>query len=754
MDAQSEHELIAGRYRLIEPVGTGAAGIVYRAWDTKLEEEIALKVLQQGGAIDANEVARFKREITLARKITHPNVIRIHDFGESGKHVFISMELLVGGTLADRMQTGVTLSEGITIATGVCEGVQAAHVLGIVHRDLKPENILFDAYRRPKVADFGLARLVTISSRSVGFSGTPFYMSPEHANGLEITTRSDVYSLGVLFYQLFTGRLPFQADNFARLVTLHCHELPAPPRSVAPSIPPELEKVILRALEKDPRARHATAGDLAAEIARVSQPGKSDVVAVEQLSPAQLEEIASDPMASRSQAIAALERLARLHAGSGNIIEHANTLERLAQRMPAGGAEKLTMAGELLSAIDRERAIRCWERAVAEDPASVRALEHLVAAHEDRAEWQALLAVLNQLIAAYKDLQPKAAADAFVKKASVLLRHLGLADKAKQHFRLALGIDPNHVAALEALLAIGDDEGDTGAANELLDRLAELGVASAVERVRKRTQRPAVKPQAERVSLPPRPEKKSEPSAVDAVAPRSPTPEVVIASSGPPSRATRRSPLLPVLGFAGAIAVIALLVWVNLPSAVTPDVATPTATALASVSPVAPEPTQPLATPEETPAPSPTPGPSSTPSAARTATPSKTVRSTPTPTPTPAATVAARTPTPAPATPTPLQTVVAVATPVPTAVVEDPRAAAFKRGNDLLKAGKIDEAVRELKKAVKADDGYPDGHFFLAAAYVAQGEDTFACGELQRYITLAPNGRYAARARSSLANCQ
>ena len=278
----ADPDLVGGRYRLIEQLGKGGAGIVYRAWDTKLEEDTAIKILQQSAEADGAEIGRFKREITTARKITHPNVIRIHDFGESGRDVFISMEILTGGTLGRRMKEGLSIAEALSMAIGVCEGVQAAHALGIVHRDLKPDNILFDADGRPKVVDFGLARLQMASTRTVGFSGTPFYMSPEHANGSEVTTRSDVYSLGIVFFQLFTGRLPFTADNFLRLVTMHCNEAPPSMRAITPAIPAELEHVVLRALEKDPKKRHANGGELCADLRRVPVPkgGSKDVTVI------------------------------------------------------------------------------------------------------------------------------------------------------------------------------------------------------------------------------------------------------------------------------------------------------------------------------------------------------------------------------------------------------------------------------------------------------------------------------------------
>ena len=244
-------DTIAGRYKLQSILGRGGVGVVYRARDLDLGEEIAIKVLQGQATKDAAELERFKREIITARKITHANVIRIHDFGMSGEEAYISMELLAGGTLADRIEDGpMELQKGLEITIGICEGLQAAHNIGIIHRDIKPDNVLFDNVGRPKLVDFGLARLASAPTRTIGFSGTPFYVSPEQAEGGEVGVRSDVYSLGVLLFEVFTGRLPFLADNLVRLALLHSNEPPPRPRSIHPDIPETLEAVILRCLEK------------------------------------------------------------------------------------------------------------------------------------------------------------------------------------------------------------------------------------------------------------------------------------------------------------------------------------------------------------------------------------------------------------------------------------------------------------------------------------------------------------------------
>ncbi len=272
---ENRHDMIASRYELIEILGRGGVGVVYRARDRELNEMIAIKLLAGPSSSDPQEVERFKREIVTARRITHPNVIRIHDFGMSGSEAFISMEILPGGTLADLIekQGPVEIARGVAIAIGVSEGLEAAHAQGIVHRDLKPDNVLLDAGGNPKLVDFGLARLATSTTRTVGFSGTPFYMSPEQADGSEVTSRSDLYSLGVLLYELFTGKLPFVADSLVRIAMMHANEPPPAPSAVRADLPIAIEAVLLRALQKDPAMRYARASEICEDL-RLFQAGK------------------------------------------------------------------------------------------------------------------------------------------------------------------------------------------------------------------------------------------------------------------------------------------------------------------------------------------------------------------------------------------------------------------------------------------------------------------------------------------------
>lgn len=260
-------QIIAGRYAVESLLGSGGAGIVYRAKDKIVNEDIAVKVMQENLERDPYEVERFRRELVTARKVSHPNVIRIHDMGPFGNAFFISMELLEGGSLGDLLRKGpVAIPRAIEIAIGVCDGLQAAHLQSVIHRDLKPDNVLFDLNGVPKLVDFGLARLSDSQTRTGGFTGTPFYMSPEQADGRDPSVRSDLYSLGVLLFELFTGRRPFVAESLVRLITLHLSEPPPALRSLRPEVPPQIEELVLRCLRKDPAARPASAGEVASTL--------------------------------------------------------------------------------------------------------------------------------------------------------------------------------------------------------------------------------------------------------------------------------------------------------------------------------------------------------------------------------------------------------------------------------------------------------------------------------------------------------
>ena len=274
------HELttgstFAGRYQVIEELGHGGMGRVYKVFDTKIKEKIALKLIKPEIASDKEAIERFGNELRLARKISQRNVCRMFDIGEAEGAHYITMEYVHGEDLKSMIHMSGSLSVGMLLSVGkqVCDGLAEAHSLGVVHRDLKPQNIMIDRNGNAKIMDFGIARLVRekgITGPSV-MIGTPEYMSPEQAEAKEVDHRSDIYSLGIILYEMATSHVPFDGETALSVAMKHKGELPKNPKQLNPHIPDDLGAVILKCLEKDRAKRYQSASDVHSELEKIEK---------------------------------------------------------------------------------------------------------------------------------------------------------------------------------------------------------------------------------------------------------------------------------------------------------------------------------------------------------------------------------------------------------------------------------------------------------------------------------------------------
>lgn len=267
--------LFAGRYEIIEELGSGGMGKVYRVRDTKIDEEMALKLLNPEIASYEIMIERFRNELKLARKITHQNVCRMHDFHEEEGTPFITMEYVAGDDLKSRIQKEgkIPIEEALNIAKQAIVGLAEAHGLGVVHRDLKAQNIMLDKEGNAKIMDFGIARSVEAPGVTTTGTiiGTPDYFSPGQAEGEEADQRADIYSLGIIMYEMVTGSVPFKGDTALSVAIKHKTQIPSDPRKLNPEVSEDLSRLILVCMEKKRERRYQSAEELLSELVKIEK---------------------------------------------------------------------------------------------------------------------------------------------------------------------------------------------------------------------------------------------------------------------------------------------------------------------------------------------------------------------------------------------------------------------------------------------------------------------------------------------------
>src|ERR1043165_8901722 len=261
-------ELLGGRYRIVAMLGKGGMGEVYRADDLSLDQQVALKFLPEEVAHNERALERFRNEVRIARQVSHPNVCRVYDLGEIQGLYFLSMEYVDGEDLGSLLRRigRLPADKALEIARKLCAGLAAAHEKGVLHRDLKPANVMLDARGQVLLTDFGLAGLAGQIEGAEVRNGTPAYMAPEQLAGEEVTVKSDIYALGLVLYEIFTGKLPFEYTHLAGLMRTQRENAPPSPATLVRDLDPMVERVILRCLQVKPSMRPPSALAVAAAL--------------------------------------------------------------------------------------------------------------------------------------------------------------------------------------------------------------------------------------------------------------------------------------------------------------------------------------------------------------------------------------------------------------------------------------------------------------------------------------------------------
>jgi beta-lactam-binding protein with PASTA domain/predicted Ser/Thr protein kinase len=288
----TEGSIVDSRYRVLRRIGGGGMADVWLAEDSHLQRQVALKVLHRRYLQDPEFVARFQREAEHAAGLQHPNIVSVFDRGQDGDVNYIAMQYVQGPTLKELIDRGLTSDQAVALVRQVLEGARFAHRNGIVHRDLKPQNVIVDEEGKAVVTDFGIARAgVSEITQTGSVMGTPHYLSPEQAQGFDVTPVSDLYSIGVILYEALTRRVPFEGESAVAVAMKQVSQVPQRPSSINPQISPALDGVVMRALEKEPGQRFQSADAFIAALdAAIKDPGVGQGTAAFAAAPAVVEE--------------------------------------------------------------------------------------------------------------------------------------------------------------------------------------------------------------------------------------------------------------------------------------------------------------------------------------------------------------------------------------------------------------------------------------------------------------------------------
>ena len=272
-----------GRYHVVEPMGSGGMAVVYKAYDTRLERYVAIKFIRQEALQDPTSLKRFQREAHILAGLSHSNIVKVLDFGEYEGSPFLVMEYKPGETLKHHLGKPIAWKEAVRIILPVVRALEYIHQQGIIHRDVKPSNILLPAEGEAMLSDFGIAKMISnsdgapLTAMGVGM-GTPEYMSPEQAEGKEIDARSDIYSLGIVFFEMITGRAPFRADTPMAVVIKQISDPLPDPNDYLPSLPDMIRQILFKMLAKKPENRYETMCDLASALQAILTEAENGVI--------------------------------------------------------------------------------------------------------------------------------------------------------------------------------------------------------------------------------------------------------------------------------------------------------------------------------------------------------------------------------------------------------------------------------------------------------------------------------------------